>query len=347
VSADRSIAASLIVYGLAHAVVDALSAGVVITAWQEAALTSGAAAGTYFVLYNALAFGAQPLIGLLVDAARQPRTAAMIGCGLTAASAPLFAWQPWLAVVVIGLGNATFHLGAGSIALQLTPRRAAAPGIFVAPGAIGLFAGTLLGRAGTFVAWPFLLALACLGLAMVALPRPATPGARPPWPPGVVVTLALVLTCIAVRSLVGFAVVMPWKSPFPFAVAALVVVVLGKALGGVVADRVGWGRTAVGALALAAPLLAFGPNEAPAGSLGLFLVNLTMPVTLVATANLLPGRPAFAFGLSCLALEVGAWPVTQWSGDASAFGRPWAVFAMTAGAAVALYLSLRRAGVHE
>jgi threonine/homoserine/homoserine lactone efflux protein len=36
---------------------------------------------------------------------------------------------------------------------------------------------------------------------------------------------------------------------------------------------------------------------------------MTMPVTLVAIADLFPERPGFAFGLTCLALIAGALPV--------------------------------------
>lgn len=345
-NAGPTSTASFVVYGLAHAVVDALSAGVVITLWQGLALTPGRTS-VYFTLYNAIAFGAQPLVGLLVDAAGRPRAAAVFGCAIAASAAALSASQPWLAVAMIGLGNAVFHVGAGSLVIQLTPRRATGPGLFVAPGAIGLFAGTWLAGAGTFDPWPVVAALTVLGVAMSRLAPPPTAGGRPEWPAGVTVTVALLLACIAARSLVGFAVAMPWKASLHMAILAVGIVALGKGLGGVLADRFGWGRVSVGALAIATPLLAFGAARAPAGLGGLLLLNLTMPVTLAATANLFPGRPAFAFGLTCLALEFGAWPVTQSASGAAGLGLPWVVFALGVGAAGALYLALRRAALYE
>lgn len=337
------IAASLVVYGLAHAVIDAISAGILLTLWHGAGLTD---AGGFFVLYNLLAFGAQPLLGLAVDGSRQPRTAALVGVGLVAGSTVVFARWPLLGVILVGSGNALFHLGAGSIALRLTPGRATAPGIFVAPGALGLFLGTYLGQTGTFVAWPFVLALACLAVGMVKLAMPAMAYEQRRMPVKwnwAVMMLALLLSCIAVRALVGFAVVLPWKSVMALAVTLTVAVVLGKAVGGVLADRWGWGRIAVGALAVSTPLLAFGANVPAVAIIGLFLFNFAMPVTLAATANVLPGRPAFAFGLTCLALELGGWLVTQSGCDASRFGHPWIIFGMTLGAVIALYLALRLA----
>ena len=67
-----------------------------------------------------------------------------------------------------------------------------------------------------------------------------------------------------------------------------------------------------------------------------------MAVTLTATATLLPGRPALAFGSTGLALILGAWPVCQ-AGDSGVFGERWVVFALIIVSAVALYVSLRMA----
>ena len=335
--------ASLLAYGVAHAVVDAISAGALLTLWHLEILPLPEV-GAYFILYNALAFGAQPLLGLVVDWTRKPRHAAIVGCGLTVAAAVLMAQWPMTGVIGIGIGNAVFHLGAGSIALNLTPGRAAAPGIFVAPGALGLFLGTHLGQAGSFVLWPFGLILAGLCMAMLVIPLPEMVYSRPKrsgerqW---VAVMLVLVLGCVMLRSLVGFSVVTPWKSVLALAVTWTVAIALGKAVGGVLADRLGWGRIAVGTLMISAVMLAFGANVPAVAIAGMFLFNCTMPVTLAATANLFPGRPAFAFGLTCLALEIGAWRAIGPDGVPDMFGLPWVVFGMVFGSAVALYIALR------
>ena len=338
-------AIQLSLYGAAHAVVDAISAGLLFSLWQRE-IVSVAEAGALFLLYNLLAVGAQPILGLVVDWSRQPRVAAVAGCLVMALATVIADCWPLLTVCLAGVGNAIFHLGAGSICLNLTPGRATAPGIFVAPGALGLFVGTYLARTGDFVAWPFVLALTVLSAVAAALPLPPsarTTAEREAVPLPVLLPLVLLLACVGVRSLVGFGVELPWKSEFTLAVWLVALVVAGKALGGVLADRFGWGRVAVGALAVATPMLAFGAATAGPAMAGMFLLNLSMPVTLAATANLLPGRPAFAFGLTCLALELGAWPVMQVTGDTSIFGLPWIVFAATSAAAAALYLGLKLA----
>jgi len=107
------------------------------------------------LLYHVLAFGLQPVFGLAVDAAGTPRLAAVLGC-LVSAGALLFPASPGLAIVVAGIGNAIFHVGGGVVSLRLTPHRAAAPGIFVAPGSLGLLLGAILGSHGPAAAAPLL-----------------------------------------------------------------------------------------------------------------------------------------------------------------------------------------------
>ena len=115
---------------------------------------------------------------------------------------------------------------------------------------------------------------------------------------------------------------------------------LGKGLGGVLADRFGWIRIAVGALLASSPLLSFGASNPVAGLAGLFLFNMTMPVTLVATANALPRWPGFAFGLTCLALIIGAF--IPLAGEKAVFSAPLVVFASILLSAAALHVGLRR-----
>jgi FSR family fosmidomycin resistance protein-like MFS transporter len=219
-------------------------------------------------------------------------------------------------VVVAGLGNAIFHVGGGSISLRLAPGRASAPGIFVAPGAAGLAAGALLGKAGVLLWLPVAVLLA-LTVAMAVLPiaapaeQPAGTRARPATAigAGIEAAVLLVLVVVGMRAFTGFAIPLPWKAQLPLLAALTAAIVLGKAFGGVLADRFGRARIGVGALALSAPVLMLATQSPIAGVAGMFLFNMTMPVTLVAVADALPDHPGFAFGTASLAIVLGAFPV--------------------------------------
>ena len=307
----KTISTNLLVYGIAHFLVDAVCIGVLFSLLHQQ-IFSDTVITYLFVIYNLLAFGLQVIIGFFVDNLKAPRSSALLGLILTGIAAVLFVSLPVLAVVIAGIGNALFHVGGGIISLNLTPQKATAPGIFVAPGALGVMVGALLGKNGNFIAWPFLAAMAALSVLIFLVPKPAMyrqqsePTQKQAFK--IEYIIYLVLFVIAIRSLVGFAVVFPWKSDINLLVFLTLAVVLGKGLGGWLADKFGWTLTAVGSLVVSIPLLTLGAGIPVFGIIGMFLFNITMPVTLTMVSNMLPGRPGVAFGLTCAALVLGTLP---------------------------------------
>jgi MFS transporter, FSR family, fosmidomycin resistance protein len=345
-------------YAFAHAAVDACCAVMLWSAYRDGRLTAGFA-WSAFLFYNLLAFAVQPLVGLAADRLRSGRGAAVAGALLTVAAMPLAlpAGGIGAAVVVAGLGNAVFHVGGGIVSLRAAPGRATPVGVFVAPGAAGLAAGILAGKAGV-PGWPFAAALLALTAVIAVAPSPRFADDRqtphhaaggghsgrhaPPTAlaPGWMVAVALLLIVIGVRSYVGLTLALPWKSDLGLLVALTSAVVAGKALGGLLGDRFGWRPVAVTALLVALPLLALAGDSPAAGIAGSLVFNLTMPLTLAAVAALLPrGREGFAFGLTCLALFAGAAPaLIGWSRPPSAV----VLAALVLPAAAVLWFALRR-----
>lgn len=294
-------------YGLAHALVDASCAALVYSAAASGRLTAGSAL-LAVVIYNLLAFAAQPLFGWFVNDSECARRWAQIGALLTACafSVAVVPGLLWPAIVLTGVGNAIFHVGGGVASLLLERGKATGPGLFVAPGAAGLALGIWAGSTQTF-AWLPAVAL----LAAIPLLRPLNEDPSPvedSFATGVAATMALLLSVIALRAAIGTGLALPWKVEPALLVALTAAVVAGKAAGGLVADRFGHLRVGVGALVLSVPLLAVAPLSPVAGITGLLLFNVTMPVTLAAAARLIPRRPGFAFGLTCLALAAGSLP---------------------------------------
>jgi FSR family fosmidomycin resistance protein-like MFS transporter len=141
---------------------------------------------------------------------------------------------------------------------------------------------------------------------------------------------------IAVRSSLGFLVKFPWESQPMALIALTLAAVFGKALGGFLADRWGWTRVGIGAMVAALPFLAFSSIEPLAVIPGIFLINLTMPITLAAVVEALPGHPGFAFGLTCIAILFGAVP----SLAGISFNDPLIVVLAVAFSAIFLYRGL-------
>ena len=112
---------------------------------------------------------------------------------------------------------------------------------------------------------------------------------------------------VCMRSYMGFALSLPWKSLAPWGTAALVALFAGKFCGGLLADRWGVMTTSAVTLILAALLFVYCDNPW-AGLSAIWLFNMTMPITLGALVAVTPGCKGGAFGALTLGLFLGALP---------------------------------------
>ena len=338
---QKHMLANLCAYGLSHAVVE-IACAVPLVSLIVLKKVSMEYFTFLLVIYNIVQFGAQPFTGLLVDKWRAPKAAAIAGLALLAVAVPLEFGLPLPAVIIAGLGNALFHVAGGTICINLTPKKASGPGLFVAPGALGILVGALIAKGGAYPVWPLLAALA-FSIVIIALARQPEIDYRQDQgvdPHYLELAILLVFLAVAARSLVGSVVAFPWKTDLTLLVMLTLGIFLGKALGGPLADRFGWTKVAVGGLVLCSPMLAFGASVPFLGIIGIFLFNLNMPVTLAAISNLLPGRPGFAFGLTTFALLVGLVPTyTPLKG---LFSSSWMIFVLILAAIAALFYGLRK-----
>ena len=320
------------IYSAAHFAVDFACAWMV---WRHVP-GSGSTAAALF-LYNFCAFALQMPLGVAADRIGGGRGMSAAGCVLVAASA-FPGIPPLLMCVAAGVGNAMFHAGGGWDVLNISGSRAGLTGVFVSPGAFGLFTGALLcGHEGLRP-----VCAAVLLLCAAAILRFCTGGAAPeegkaPRAGGRLLWLVPVFLVVCLRSCGGFLFAFPWKTgawSWVFAVC----VVLGKAAGGFLYDRFGGVRTSAATLAAGAALFALSDSPA-AGCAAVLLFNMTMPVTLRAAADLLHPRRGFAFGLLSFALFAGFLPV--WAGAPLPGGK--AVYAGLCLATLALLVpALRR-----
>lgn len=272
------------------------------------AVFSGSTAGAMgYLLYNFFAFAVQMPLGLLADRFGKNCLFAAAGTLLVALICcfPAFGFP---GIILLGLGNALFHIGGGLDVLNVSGSRAAPLGVFVSPGAFGLFLGTLWGnQMGSRV--PVLLALlVCTALMLFAPARRTLPQNAPlevpdrsllPW-------AALLFLVVVLRSFGGLQAAFPWKTGL-WSWLAVAAVVLGKTCGGILSDRIGIIPAAVGSLLLSAALFC-GSQLPVCGVLALFCFNMSMPITLFALAQAMPGCKGFSFGLLTFALFLGFLP---------------------------------------
>lgn len=263
------------------------------------------------LLYNFCAFALQMPIGLLADRMERHGQTAALGCALAALGWVLIP-LPAAAAVITGLGNACFHVGGGIQIMNDGGDSAASLGVFVSPGAFGIFFGTLLGGRSELPFQFTALGLLCFAVSFVWLDaRPEDTACRAPAAPALERSALEALACcflvVVLRSYLGMVLTFPWKTG-GWALGMVCAVVLGKAAGGFLGDRLGMSRAAALSLGLSAALFCLSGSPL-AGTAAVFLFNMTMPITLWAAARLLPHRKGFAFGLLTFALFLGFLPV--------------------------------------
>lgn len=279
-----------------------------------------------FLLYNFCAFVLQMPFGALLDLTQQgkcthtakiPYFVAIIGILCTLLGTIT---HP----VVLGIGNALFHVGGGvgTIWEDNTKHwQGRGLGIFVAPGALGLYLGTLAAKNGIAQYWLWIVNIVVLLCCIIAifilqsfLNRQNT-SSQNFYPQKndrkKTTAFSLALCCLLVvilRSYIGMTVVFSWKTSILSGFLAVLSIVLGKMAGGFLAVRYGIFKSSMISLILAAITYFFSATM-PFGIAALFLFNMTMPITLYLMICHFPQMPGFSFGFLTFGLFLGFLPV--------------------------------------
>ena len=256
-----------------------------------------------FCLYNLIAFGTQFLVGLFLD--KYPKlikkALSLSWILLILGALPLFPFN--FQALTLGCGNSLFHVAAGSLILRRyqTCRQL---GLFVSSGAIGLALGLAeLVPAIVFIGLYSLLLL-LFKETIPSLSQDLSPSSFKDLknnPQGLSLTLIftalLLMLCVTVRGFGGNNPETDYVLLFPLTYA------LGKVLGGVCCDYLGYRRTI-----LLIFLLSFLALQAQGLLPSLVLIlsfNMTMPLTLRLLHWCNINKPGLMFGLAAGCLLPG------------------------------------------
>ena len=312
-------------YALCHFVVDFACVSTMLCAVSRVLGESGQGSmevvALSILLYDIVAFTLQLPIGIALDQLDKNSYAALlsyalVGAGVVLSLVPI-ALLEWPAILLLAIGNALFHSAGGLSVLNISQKHAGPSGIFIATGAIGVFLGTQSAQMGRLqIAFSLLVLLFLCALITLVVQKVN----KKYWNVhnvsfdiselsfNTLLAIALLSLVVALRSYAGMVMAFPWKSEMLLLVLSILGVFAGKALGGMVADRIGFRTTAIFSLIVATTL--FAPSwEIPVmGLLGVFFFNFTMSITLASLANILPNAKGTAFGLASFSLAVGALP---------------------------------------
>lgn len=291
-----------------------------------------------YILYNFCAFALQMPVGLLADWWNHNVLVAAAGCFFIAVaylmilvSGPsLNGGMVYGYAILIGLGNCLFHVGGGIEVLNQSGEKSSPLGIFVCPGAFGIYLGSILSYQSKISSVYIILILLISAMNMLIMQyhdkhsesqksKKLIPCKRvfqsENCPIGFryskykvrYLVLACLLLVVCLRSYIGGILKFQWKDTY-WGAMMVCAVVFGKLAGGFLADMMGTKKASMLSLGAATVFFCFS-NHPIEGVLAIFFFNMTMPITLWEAVRQLPQSKGFAFGLLTFALFLGYLPI--------------------------------------
>ena len=271
-------------------------------------------------IYDLLAFIPQMAIGAISDRyAKIPF--GPIGMLLIALGLCLFWFNLTASIItaiaIIAIGNACVHVNGAEVTLRHGQGKIAPAAIFVAGGSFGVITGKLLSPSAPL--W-FLLLLAVSSIPVMLIAekyRRATAAQKQPcksfnfankklplW-----LLIASVTFVVFVRSYIGYGIPTSWNKTIPQSIALFSFMGIGKALGGILVDKIGIRKTSLISTLGAIPFLIFGDKIMTISLIGVMFFSMTMAITLAILVSVHPKHPGVAFGYTTIGLALGVLPL--------------------------------------
>ena len=303
------------IYSICHFLVDFLSCIFVLGVASQYCMGKESIYFAEVVIYNFFAFAFQVPLGMIMDKFKIYKYVGMLGFCIIGICYVWGPGNPILLASLVGIGNALFHLEGGVNAFEQSKGTAFLNGLFVAPGAMGIFLGTAFHNQLAVTYWPIIMVFFAIALLTIVqnkeLPyiteeqeRIEKEGSKFKYQDILAIAL-LIGVSIVVRSIGGSAIQYGWKTGFIIGLLYTILVVLGKMFGGFIADRVGLKKTAIIALSLACVSLIAGFTIPFFGYIGIFLFNVPMSITLLLIEKCNTKNLAVMVGLNTFFLFIG------------------------------------------
>ncbi len=271
------------------------------------------------LLYDALAFVPQSIFGYFSD--KHPKiNLALIGVVLLTISMPIyfFLHTPYLAIVILCIGNALLHVEGAEVTLRSSNGKMASPAIFVGGGSFGVVTGKLL--AATTVNYWLIVFFSLSMIPFILLAdyyKKDTLKDKSPCKnfnyhnknmnTKLVVLFAVLI--VFVRAYMGYGIPTSWNKTTLETILLFSFMGVGKCLGGIMVDLIGMRKTAILSIACSLPFLLFGDQIMIISLFGILLFSMTMAITLGLLVSTLKKAPGLAFGLTTIGLFLGTAPI--------------------------------------
>ena len=268
-----------------------------------------------FLIYNFCAFALQMPLGLLLDKwCLYTKKEILPGKIFVLAGIICTIVGSYISYIILGIGNALFHVGGGVITINEdnnTKLNGKGLGVFVAPGAIGLFLGSIFYSNNYYSVIQMIVAISLLFIGILLMIDKYELELIEKINENNSNLISIIVGCFLVvilRSLTSMAISFPWRKGFLISFLSVIFLAFGKTLGGFIQASIGMKKTTIITLSIAAIAYAFG-NNIIFGLIALLFFNMTMPLTLYLLSKNMENTPGFAFGILTFGLFLGYLPI--------------------------------------
>lgn len=270
------------------------------------------------IVYDFFAFCPQLLIGDFYNRSKKINIG-LIGAALFVTAILLSKFQNIniyiFSIFILAIGNAFLHV-CGAIAVAAVSKKNIFPSsLFVAGGTFGIIIGRYLANAKVDTFYLFIPILILVLISVLTAKG---------WCKSEVeyidvdivnrkyshlVILLIALTVVMVRSYIGFVIPMNWKNEFYHSILLFTSLGIGKALGGLLCDKLGYRLVATISTLLCVPFIIIGKDFMVASLLGMLLFSMTMSITYAMALSVIKNNPGVAFGITTIGLFLGVLPI--------------------------------------
>ena len=221
----------------------------------------------------------------------------------------------WISLTLLSIGNALIHVSGAELTIRVSGGKLTPVAVFVSGGAFGVILGQVLASTTMSFWW---IALICALMLPLAILGETLYKGNPKECDDckgfnyvikgrhVAIVAVAVFFIVAVRSYVGYEIPLEWKDTLTESVMLFVFMGIGKAMGGVLCDKIGIRKTAFISIIGALPFLILGNKIMIVSLIGIMFFSMTMAVTLGMIITVMKIAPGAAFGVTTAAIFAGS-----------------------------------------
>ena len=257
--------------------------------------------GIYTLTYNLIAFGGQLLVARIIDEYYFPKNNLLISFILLICSLSFLNTFPGLSILFSGIASALFHVTGGMESCR-NDDKAFGIGIFASPGVVGLIIGGLLAYIHFDFLIPGIIFCILYFLIIILFYKASNTNITiindEPTIERHDIIMCILITIISLRSFVWDVVLMIKQNNYTWLIILAFSAMCGKFIGGFLADKIGLKKYTILALIISIPFLTILKKNIAAMSIGVFLLQSTIPSTTVMILKIIKKKPAIAISLS-------------------------------------------------